>query len=157
MKSYFLFFALLLGLLSAQAQDLHDAGRRDSAIKVAVMQHGRYSSYLYTINNEPITPATLKSILKRYPKSAEELRKGRAQKRISILLLPVFIAGTIVGGTQVDKHKDEAGSNFSKAPVPFSIAIGALFSSIFFAASSDHFGRAIEVYNSRFNQPQQSH
>jgi hypothetical protein len=151
MKSYLLLLCLLLlRLFSAQAQDLTNAGRRDSAIKVAVMRHGRYSSFLYTINNEPITPATLKSILKSYPKSAEELQKGRGQKRLALLLVPVAVAGFIIGGIQSDKHKDEAGSRFSTAPVPISIGLGAFFGSIFFAASSDHFGKAIEVYNSRF-------
>jgi hypothetical protein len=151
MKKHFLLLVLLLlRLFSTHAQDLSNAGRRDSAIKVAVMQNGRYSHYLYTINNEPITPATLKSILQRYPKSAEELRKGRGQKRLALLLIPVAAAGIIVGGVQSDKHLDEGGSPFSRAPVPFSIGLGAFFGSIFFAASSDHFGRAIEVYNSRF-------
>jgi hypothetical protein len=151
MKKYFLLLVLLLLRLSSiHAQDLSNAGRRDSAIKVAVMQNGRYSHYLYTINNEPITPATLKSILKRYPKSAEELRKGRGQKRIALFLIPVAAGGIIVGGVQSYKHLDEGGSPFSRAPVPFSIGLGAFFGSIFFAASSDHFGKAIEVYNSRF-------
>jgi hypothetical protein len=151
MKTFLsLVILLVLGIFSAQAQDVQAAGRRDSAIKVAVMQSGRYSHILYTINNEPLTMGTLKAILMRYPKSAEELRKGRAQRRAGILLLPVFIAGIIVGGTQVDKHKDEPGSNFSKAPVPFSIGLGAFFASIYFAASSDHFGKAVEVYNSQF-------
>jgi hypothetical protein len=101
MKKYFLLLVLLLLRLSSiHAQDLSNAGRRDSAIKVAVMQNGRYSHYLYTINNEPITPATLKSILQRYPKSAEELRKGRGQKRLALLLIPVAAAGIIVGGVQ---------------------------------------------------------
>jgi hypothetical protein len=151
MKSYLLLLALLLlHLFSAQAQDLTNAGRRDSAIKVAVMRSGKYSHFLYTINNEPITSTTLKSILQHYPKSAEELRKGRGQKRLAFLLVPVFIAGIIVGGIQSDKHLNEGGSAFSRAPVPFSIGIGALFGSAFFAASSNHFGKAIEAYNSQF-------
>jgi hypothetical protein len=151
MKSYLLLLTLLLlHLFSAQAQDLTNAGRRDSAIKVAVMQHGRYSSFLYTINNEPLTTATLKSILKNYPKSAEELRKGRAQKRLAYFLLPVATAGFIIGGIQANKHKNENGSNFSEAPVPFSIGLGAFLGSIILAVSSDHFGKAIEVYNSQF-------
>jgi hypothetical protein len=151
MKSYFLLLALLLlRLFSAQAQDLTNAGRRDSAIKVAVMQNGRYAHSLYTINNEPITPSTLKAILKRYPKSAEELRKGSGQKRLAILLIPVFIVGIIVGGNQADKHKDEGGSAFSRAPVPFSIGTAAFFGGLGLAASSDHFAKAIEVYNSQF-------
>jgi hypothetical protein len=152
MKTYFLLFGLLLlSLVSAQAQDVRAAGRRDSAIKVAVMQSGRYSHLLYTINDEPLTTATLKSILNRYPKSSEELRKGRKQMRAAILLVPVFLAGIIVGGTQVDKHKDESGSNFSKAPVPFSIGLGALLGSAILAGSSNHYGKAIEAYNSQFH------
>jgi hypothetical protein len=151
MKSYLLLLCLLLlRLFSAQAQDLTNAGRRDSAIKVAVMQHGRYSHLYYTINNEPITPATLKSILKRYPQSAEELRKGRGQKRLALLLAPVAIAGIIVGGIQSDKHLNEGGSAFSRAPAPFSIGLVAFFSSAALAISSNHFGKAIEVYNSQF-------
>jgi hypothetical protein len=151
MKKHFLLLVLLLlRLFSTHAKDLSNAGRRDSAIKVAVMQNGRYSHYLYTINNEPITPATLKSILQRYPKSEEELRKGREQKRLALLLIPVAAAGIIVGGVQWDKHLDEGGSPFSRAPVPFSIGLGAFFGSAFFALSSNHFGRAIEIYNSQF-------
>jgi len=151
MKRYFLLLALLLlCLFSAQAQDLNNAGRRDSAIKVAVMRSGKYSHFLYTINNEPITPATLKAILQRYPKSAEELRKGKAQKRTALLLLPVAAAGIIIGGIQSDKHLNEGGSAFSRAPVPLSIGLAAFFGSAFFALSSDHFGKAIEIYNSQF-------
>ena len=152
MKSYFLLFGLLLlSLVSAQAQDLRAAGRRDSAIKVAVMHSGRYSHLLYTINNEPLTPATLKAILNRYPKSAEELRKGRSRQRLAILLLPVAAAGIIIGGTQVDMHKDQTGSNFSKAPVPFSIGLGAFFGSAILAISGNRYSEAIEAYNSQFH------
>jgi hypothetical protein len=152
MKTFLsLLILLVLSIFSAQAQDVQAAGRRDSAIKVAVMQSGRYSHILYTINNEPLTMGTLKAILNRYPKSAEELRKGRKQKLIAYLLLPVAITGIIVGGTQVDKHKDEPGSNFSKAPVPFSIGLGAFCASIYFAGASNHFDRAVEIYNSQFH------
>lgn len=45
-----------------------------------VVQNGRYSSVFYTVNHEPLTGATLKALLKRYPPAAE-LRRGRAQTR----------------------------------------------------------------------------
>jgi hypothetical protein len=120
----------------------------DSAIKVTVMQSGRYSQSLYTINNEPITRPTLLALLKKYPESAAILRKDRVHRHWALLLTPVFLAGMIVGGIQVDKHSPyEAGSNFSKAPVPFSIGIAAFMGSITFLATGDHLGQAIEVYN----------
>jgi hypothetical protein len=152
MKSYFLLLLLLLlGMFSAQGQDLRAAGRQDSAIKVTVIRSGRYSHALYTMHDEPLTRATLKTILNSYPKSAEEMRKGRGQQRLAILLLPVAMAGIIVGGTQADKHKGEPGSAFSQAPVPFSIGLGAMFGSIILGASSDHYGKAIELYNGQFH------
>jgi hypothetical protein len=153
MKNYILLLALLLlGAGPARAQRPEDAARRDSAIKVVVTHHGRYSSFLYTINDEPLTAATLKSVLQSYPPAAAELRRGRSQQRLAYALLPVFIAGIIVGGVQSDKHKEDGGSPFSRAPVPFSIGLGAFFGSIVFAVKSDHFMQAIEIYNSRFHR-----
>jgi len=153
MKNYVLLLALLLlGARPARAQRPDGTARPDSAIKVVVMPHGRYSSFLYTINDEPITPATLKAVLKSYPPAAAELRRGRSQQRLAYALLPVFIAGIIVGGVQSDKHKEDGGSPFSRAPVPFSIGLGAFFGSIFFAVKSDHFMHAIEIYNGQFHR-----
>jgi hypothetical protein len=151
MKSCLLMLALLLSVLSGRAQDLRSAGRPDSAIKVIVTHHGRYSRFLYTIHDEPLTQGTLKAVLHSYPPSAAELRRGRGQQRLAYALLPVFIAGIIIGGVQSDKHKEDAGSPFSRAPVPFSIGLGALFGSAFFAIKSNHLGQAIEIYNSRFH------
>ncbi|MFD1466821.1 hypothetical protein ACFQ48_01190 [Hymenobacter caeli] len=145
-----LFLLLPLHPFLMQAQGPDTAARKDSAIKVSVVQNGRYSHLLYTVNNEPLTGATLKAVLKSYPKSAEELRKYRAQRRLAFGLLPVYVATLIVGGVQSDKQKDTPGSPFSKAPVPFSIALGAFFGSIVLFASDNHFAKAIEVYNGRF-------
>jgi len=132
----------------AQAQAPAAMAESDSTIKVTVMQSGRYSHSLYTINNEPITGPTLLALLKKYPESAAILRKDRAHRRWALLLTPVFVAGMIVGGVQVDKHSPyEAGSNFSKAPVPFSIGLAAFAGSIAFLVTGDHLGQAIEVYN----------
>jgi len=144
------FLSALLCPFLAQAQGPDTTARKDSAIKVSVVQNGRYSHLLYTINNEPLTNATLKAILKSYPKSAEELRKGRRQKRWALALLPVFVAATIVGGTQSDKQRYSPGSPFSKAPLPFSISLGAFFGSIVLATANNHFDKAVEAYNHRF-------
>ena len=127
------------------------ATRPDSAIQVNVLQQGRYSSAFYTVNHEPLTAATVKALLNRYPPAAAELRKGQAQMRFGLLgLLPVFAGGAIVGGLQVDQHRNEPGSNFSKAPVPFSISLGALFGALYLGAANTHFEKAIEAYNQRF-------
>ena len=143
-------FVLLLRPFLTQAQGPDVATRKDSAIKVSVLPNGRYSSLLYTINNEPLTNATLKAVLNAHPKSAVEMRKYRAQRRLAYALLPVLVTATIVGGVQADKQRDVAGSAFSKAPLSLSIAIGAFFGVIGLAASNNHYSKAIEAYNSRF-------
>ena len=154
MWRYFLLFSFLWLArpcpLLAQAPAA--AVRQDSLIKVQVIPRGRYSSVLYTMNDQPLTNATLRALLKKYPPAAEELRKERAQKRLALSLLPVFVAATIVGGTQADKQRYSPGSNFSKAPLPFSICLGAFFGSIVLATTNNHFGKALEAYNSRFNK-----
>lgn len=153
MKYCFLCWLLLLLFHSAHAQVPAPAAvaEGDSAIKVTVMQSGRYSHSLYTINNEPITGPTLLALLKKDPEAAALLRKDRAHRRWALLLTPVFLAGIIIGGIQVDNavknNPYEPGSNFSKAPVPFSIGLAAFAGSIAFLVAGDHFGQAIEVYN----------
>lgn len=127
------------------------ATRQDSAIKVNVLQQGRYSRALYTVNQEPLTMATVKSLLSRYPPAAAELRKGRAQTRLGLALLPVYLTALFVGVQQADRQKNVAGSRFSKAPVPLSISLGAFFGSIYLGASNTHFNKAIEAYNRRFH------
>jgi len=151
MKNCLLVLALLLGILSAQAQDLQVVSRPDSAIKVTAVRSGRYSHVVYTINNEPITSATLTGILKRYPPSAAELHIEKKRQRLAILLVPVCLAGIIVGGTQADKHKYESGSAFSKAPVPFSIGLGAFVGISALLLGGDHYGKAVEAYNRQFH------
>lgn len=127
------------------------ATRQDSAIKVNVLQQGRYSRALYTVNQEPLTMATVKSLLSRYPPAAAELRKGRAQTRLGLALLPVYLTALFVGVQQADRQKNVAGSRFSKAPVPLSISLGAFFGSIYLGASNTHFDKAIKAYNRRFH------
>ena len=92
----------------------------DSAIHVTVLQQGRYSHLLYTVNQEPLTGATLKALLNRYPPAAAELRKGRAQLRWGLALIPVMVAAFLVSKHQADRESGQ-GSAFSKAPVPVSL------------------------------------
>ena len=144
-------FALLLGLgsFAGHAQAPAPAVRADSAIHLNVVPNGRYSSAFYTVNQEPLTTATVTRLLRRYPPAAAELRKDRAQRRLA--LLPVFVASTIVGGLQVDRQKNVSGSNFSKAPVAFSFSLAALFGSLYVGAANTHYARAIEAYNRQFH------
>ena len=127
------------------------AVRPDSAIHLNVVPNGRYSSAFYTVNQEPLTTATVKALLGRYPPAAEELRKGRAQQRWAYGLLPVYLAAILVGVQQADRDKYAPGSRFSKAPVPFSIGLGAFFGSLYLGASNTHFEKAIETYNRRWH------
>ncbi|WP_151088853.1 hypothetical protein [Hymenobacter baengnokdamensis] len=149
-KPPFLLLAFLFCACLAQAQIPGTASRQDSAIKLNVAGYGRYSRAFYTVNNEPVTNATIKRLLKSYPKSAVELRKYHAQQRLAIGLLPLFLAGIIIGGVQSDKHPYDPGSRFSKAPVPYSIGLSAWLGSIIIAVSNAHYGKAIEAYNSKF-------
>jgi len=144
-------FLLCCGAFEGHAQAPAPALRADSAIQLHVVPNGRYASTFYTVNQEPLTAATVKRLLLRYPPAAAELRKERAQKRWALLLLPVFGAATIVGVQQADRQPTVAGSRFSKAPVPLSISLGTFFGSIYLAASNTHFAKAIEAYNRQFH------
>jgi hypothetical protein len=142
---------LSVGSFAGHAQ-VHAPTRADSAIHLNVVPNGRYSSAFYTVNQEPLTTATVLRLLKRYPPAAEELRKDRAQRRLVLLgLLPVCAAGLVVGGLQADQQRSVPGSNFSKAPVPFSLGLAALFGIVYVRAANHHFEKAIEAYNQRFH------
>lgn len=143
----------LLGIVAfgGHAQAPAPAGRPDSTIQLKVLRQGRYSSAVYTINHEPVTPATVKALLRRYPSAAAELHKGRTQTWLGLGLLPVAAVALLVGGQQADRHKDEGGSAFSRAPVPFSILLGALFGYTYVELSNAHFAKAIEAYNRQFH------
>ena len=140
--------ALLLGLLAFRSHAQAPAPAvPDSAIHVTVLQQGRYASVVYTVRHEPLTPATLKALLKRYPPAAAELRKGRAQTRWALALLPVMVAALLVGKQQAHGP----GSKFSDAPVPISILLGAFVGYGYLLLSNTHFDTAIEVYNRQFH------
>ena len=106
--------ALLLdfGSFASHAQAPAPAVRADSTIHLNVVPNGRYSRAFYTVNQEPLTTATMTRLLRRYPPAAEELRKDRAQRRLALLgLLPVYAAAGVVGGLQVDQQRNVPGSN----------------------------------------------
>ena len=146
--------ALLLGFgsFAGYAQAPAPAVRADSAIHLNVVPNGRYSRAFYTANQEPLTTATVTRLLPRSPPAADELRKDRAQRRLALLgLLPVYAAAGVVGGLQVNQQRNVPGSNFSKAPVAFSICLAAFVGSLFVAASNSHYAKAIEAYNRQFH------
>ena len=151
MKTLLPFLPCLVAF-AGHAQVPAPAVRADSAIHLNVVPNGRYSHTFYTVNHEPLTTKTVTQLLRRYSPAAEELRKDRAQRRFALLgLLPVFVVSTVVGGLQVDQQKNVAGSNFSKAPVAFSLSLAALFGSLYVGASNTHYAKAIEVYNRQFH------
>ena len=125
--------------------------RADTAIHLNVVPNGRCSSAFYTVNQEPLTAATVTRLLRRYPPAAEELRKDRAQRRLALLgLLPFFVAPTVLGGLQVDQQRNVHGLNFSKAALAYSVSLAALFGSLYVGAANTHYAKAIEAYNQRF-------
>ena len=136
--------------LATHAQSPTHTVQSDSAIRVTVLQRGRYSQLVYTLNQEPLTGATLKVLLNRYPPATAELRKGRAQMRWALALVPVMVVAFLVSKHQADQESGP-GSAFSKAPVPVSIPLGALGGYGYLMLSSNHYGKAIEIYNQRFH------
>lgn len=140
---------LCLGAFSGQAQI--PATRPDSTIQVNILRNGRYTSAVYTVNHEPLTAATVKALLKRYPPAVEEVRKGRAQTRWALALLPVMAVALLVGKQETDQQKNMPGSAFSKAPVPVSILLGAFVGLGYLEFNNTHFAKAIEAYNRQFH------
>ena len=145
--------ALLLsfGSFVSHAQAPSPTVRADSAIHLNVVQNGRYSSAFYTVNQEPLTAVTVKRLLRHYPPAAAELRKGRAQTRWALALLPVMAGAMLVAKQQTDPLRYAPGSAFSKAPVPFSVLLGALIGYCYLMSSNTHFAKAVEAYNQQFH------
>lgn len=142
---------LLFGPFAAHAQAPAPAGRTDSAIHLNVVPNGRYSRAFYTVNQEPLTNGSLKKLLNRYPPAATELRKDRAQRLWGLGLLPVMAVAFLVAKQQSDRQKNVAGSNFSKAPVPISLLLGAFVGYGYVELSNTHFAKAVEAYNQQFH------
>lgn len=144
-------FLLCFGAFGGHAQAPATAVRADSAIHLNVVPNGRYASAFYTVNQEPLTTATVKRLLRRYPPAAAELRKGRAQMLLGLGLVPVMVVAFLVAKQQADRQKNVAGSAFSKAPVPVSILLGAFVGYGYIELSNTHFDKAIEAYNQQFH------
>lgn len=129
--------------------------KKDSTIKVTVFHQGKNSSLLYTVNGEPITRSTLDKLLMSYPLAETELISYKVQKRKAMLGMGicavVAISSAILAKAQIDQQKNSPGSNFSKSPFFNSLSIVGIIGELCFALKrNDHFGKAIEAYNSRF-------
>lgn len=153
MKKNLLANILLLFLFSipffAVSQETPCAVKTDSSIKVNIIPNGRYTSVLYTFNNEELSKERLYSILNTYPASAEELNKYKGKRTASMIMIPIFLTTLIAASIQADNQKNIPGTPFSKAPVLFSISIGTMITSLFLSGGGNHLHKAIEVYNLR--------
>lgn len=138
------------------AQDsTHQISSADSAIKVSVIQQGRYSTLLYTINGMPLTQSTLESHLMGYAPAAQELQEYktiRKQKYTGgLICVSVSIGALIAARIQANQGKVNNGPNFNNAPVFLSISIAGVAGEIaFLCRRNRHFENAIQAYNSRF-------
>jgi hypothetical protein len=126
---------------------------RDSTIRAAVIRHGKYSNVLYTLNGEPVTEKHIENLMQSYPIAAAELKSYKLQKRKTSTAIVVFTSvgfGSLLAAIiQSNQAQNNTGTNFSKAPVFFSLSIGSFISELFFLKKNDHFTKAIEAYNSR--------
>lgn len=143
----------LLGFVAfaSHAQVPAPAVRADSAIHLNVVRNGRYSSAFYTVNQEPLTGASVKKLLRGYPLAAAELRKDRAQRLWGLGLVPVMVTAFLVAKQQTDRNKYAPGSLFDRAPVPVSIGLAAFIGYGYVELSNNHFAKAVEVYNKQFH------
>ena len=136
---------------AGHAQVSAPAVRADSAIHLNVVRNGRYSRAFYTVNQEPLTAATVKKLLRRYPPAAMDLRKGRAQMLWGLALVPVIVAAFLVAKQQTDRQRYVPGSLFDRAPIPVSIGLGAFIGYGYIELSNNHFNKAVEAYNRQFH------
>lgn len=143
----------LLGLVAftGHAQVPAPAVRPDSAIHLNVVRNGRSSSAFYTVNQEPLTGASVKKLLRGYPPAAAELRKDRAQRLWGLALVPVLVAAFLVAKQQTDRNRYASGSLFDRAPVPVSIGLAAFIGYGYVELSNTHFAKAVEAYNRQFH------
>src|SRR5579862_9819015 len=144
---YLLLPLLLMNLIT-------NAQARDSAIRVAVVRHGRSASILYTMNGEPLSRTTVETLLKEYPASSAELDSFHRVKNSNLKALlfcsAVAITAIVIGNIQASQAPDNGLSNYSKSPFSFSLGLGSLLSILFLTKKNDHMDKAIQAYNSRF-------
>ena len=155
MKKYFYHLTILLLTISqikAQQTPITTV-RKDSTIKAEVIRKGKFSTTLYTLNGTPVTENAVVNLLQSYPNAAYELASYKTQRKRNSTVVAVCtsigfaaLLGAII---QSNQARNESGSNFSKAPVLFSLSIGSFLSEIFLLKKNDHFTKAIQYYNSR--------
>lgn len=149
MRIMLLFAIFLIANKYAGAQDVSAILKKDSIIKENISGSGRYSRVFYTYNNNKLNRAKLIGILNEYPESAVELVKYKKQKTAALIVIPIFLASTIVAAIQADNKKNQPGTDFSKAPVLFTISIGTLFGGMILSWNN-HIHKAIVLYNKQF-------
>lgn len=118
----------------------------DSLIKHTFVKNGRFYKDIYSLKNEALNPSDLKKILLTKPNSASEINKYYRQKKAGLIMLPIFLGTTIIGSLQA-RDNNSSSSQFSKAPIPFSISVGSLLSSIIISATNNHLHKAIKNFN----------
>jgi hypothetical protein len=149
MKPFLLSIIFLFLIFHAEAQDNTIVPKNDSLIKETVSSQWRRRQVYYSIHDTSLNRAQLFGILNTYPESAVELVKYRKQKTAAFIIIPIFLASTIAAALQADKKKDQPGTDFSKAPVLFSISLGTLFGGMILSWNN-HIHKAVEVYNKNF-------
>ncbi len=152
MKPFLLSFFFLFQLVNGKAQDNTTVSKNDSIIKETVSNQWRRRNVYYSIHDSSLSKDKLLNILNTYPESALEVVKFRKQKTAALIVIPIFLASTIAAALQADKKKDQPGTDFSKAPVLFSISFGTLFGGMILSWNN-HIHKAVEVYNKQFLNP----
>jgi hypothetical protein len=149
MKSFLLSIIFLFLIFHAEAQDNTIVSKNDSLIKETVSNQWRSRHVYYSIHDTSLNRDQLFGILNTYPESAVELVKYRKQKTAAFIVIPIFLASTIAAALQADKKKDQPGTDFSKAPVLFSISFGTLFGGMILSWNN-HIHKAVGAYNKKF-------
>jgi hypothetical protein len=149
MKPFLLSIIFLFLIFHAEAQDNTIVSKNDSLIKETVSNQWRSRHVYYSIHDTSLNRDQLFGILNTYPESAVELVKYRKQKTAAFIVIPIFLASTIAAALQADKKKDQPGTDFSKAPVLFSISFGTLFGGMILSWNN-HIHKAVGAYNKKF-------
>jgi len=138
-------FLLATGLFAAAQDSSLHATIVDSAIKVSVIQHGRFSSVLYTSNGMPLTKKGIEQRLLRYPDAALEWEKYKQSRHTTLFFGCLCVASAITAAIEYNQRNTGASHVF----IGLSIS-GLLAEFIAGAQGPRHCNRAIEVYNAHF-------
>jgi hypothetical protein len=149
MKCFLQIIIFLVILFKAEAQENFIISKNDSIIKETVSNQWRSRHVYYSLRDTSLSRIKLLSILNTYPESAVEVVKYRKQKTAALIVIPIFLASTIAAALQADKKKDQPGTDFSKAPILFSISLGTLFGGMILSWNN-HIHKAVKTYNKQF-------